>query len=353
MSDSRRIPLPVLSQAAEIEVPTTEVGQHGYHSDPFTQSFNSDVIWNALHTRYGQRYLDYRAEWARSEKFQLLDFPANLVFDLINVCNLRCPMCLRSEDLIDEYPELKLSKEKLTLDDMRLALDEGYDHGLPSVNFGGSGECTLHPNFIEISRMVMERDVMELRIITNGLRLTREVAEALIDMQAHVVSVSIDAFSPETYGKVRGKPQQYELLMQNVMGLLALRRQRRSVFPLLRVSFVRQPENKHESTAFVEHWKGLADMVEVQVHHDYRTKEFSTDFECSVPFRRLNIWATKKVGPCCGFPGIAYDVGTLGKQTLKEIWNGVPINTLRRELLTHDYGAPCLRCQGSRTPYDD
>jgi wyosine [tRNA(Phe)-imidazoG37] synthetase (radical SAM superfamily) len=275
------------------------------------------------------------------------------VFYLINVCNIKFPMCLRAEDLIEEYPELKLSKEKLTLEDMQRVLDEGYRHGLPSVNFGGSGECTLHPDFLDMTRMVMERDVMELRIITNGLRLTRDVAEALVDTQVHVVSVSIDAFSAETYGKIRGKPQQYDLLMQNVMALLELRRKRRSVFPLLRVSFVRQPDNKEETKAFLEHWTNLADMVEVQIHHDFRATSFSRDFDCSEPFRRLNVWASRKVGPCCGFPGIVFDVGTIGRQTLAEIWRGEPITEIRRQLLDRDYAPACLRCQGTRTPYSD
>ena len=114
--------------------------QVGYNNDVYTRSYNADVIRTALIQRYGRRYLDYREAWAKSEKFELLPFPINLVFDLINVCNLKCPMCLRSEDLIKDYPELLDSKEKLSLEQVVAALDEGYQYGLPSVNIGGSGE---------------------------------------------------------------------------------------------------------------------------------------------------------------------------------------------------------------------
>lgn len=325
----------------------------GYSNDTYTRSYNANAVRAALTQRYGDRYLAYREEWARSERFELLPFPINVVFDLINVCNLKCPMCLRSEDLIKDYPELKLSREKLTVAEVTAALDEGWQHGLPSVNIGGSGECTLHPDFLDFCRAVVERDVMELRIISNGLRLTPEVSEALIDMQAQVLSISIDALSPETYGKVRGKAEQYEGLVGNVMRFLEIRRRRGSTFPLLRVSFVPQPNNRHETKAFVEHWTGLADMVDVQVYQAYGASHFSHDFECSEPFRRLNVWASKKVGPCCGFPGIVYDVGTLGVQSLAEIWTAPPITKIRNDLLKKTYDLPCLKCQGTRTVYDE
>ena len=325
----------------------------GYQLDPYTQTYNANIVRDTLSRRYGQRYLDYREQWDRSERFEVMPFPLNLVFDLINVCNLKCPMCLRSEDLIVDYPELKLSKEKLTVDEVVMALDEGAEHGLPSVNIGGSGECTLHPDFLEFCRATMDRNVMELRIISNGIRLTPEISEGLIDMQATMMSVSIDAFSAETYGKVRGKPAQYEQVLENIRTFLELRRRRHSVFPLLRVTFVPQPANKHETAAYVDHWRTVADMVDVQVHQAYGAKSFSGDFECSDPFRRLNIWASKKVGPCCGFPGIDYDMGTFGKETLMAIWNGEPMRQIRREMLDRTYRAPCLRCQGSRTRYDD
>jgi len=325
----------------------------GYQLDPYTQTYNTDVVREALTRRYGQRYLDYRERWARSERFEVMPFPINLVFDLINVCNLKCPMCLRSEDLIDEYPELKASKVKLSVPEVVAALDEGREHGLPSVNIGGSGECTLHPDFLEFCRAAMERDVMELRIISNGIRLTPAIAQGLIDMQATMLSISIDAFSAETYGKVRGKPDQYAEVLANIETFLDLRGRAGSRFPLLRVTFVPQPGNHHERKAYVDHWTQRADMVDVQVFSAYGAKQWTNDFECSDPFRRLNVWASKKVGPCCGFPGIDYDMGTLGPQTLMEIWNGEPMRQIRRELLTKTYRQPCLRCQGTRTRYDD
>lgn len=324
--------------------------QH-YNNDQFTRSYNASVVREALTAKYGQRYVSYREAWARSEKYEVLPFPINFAFDIINACNLACPMCLRSEKLIEAYQELKLSKQRLTLEQMTSVLDEGHQHGLPSVNIGMGGECTLHPDLLKFCAMVMEREVMEFRLITNGLRLTRDIAEALVELQVHILSVSVDAFSPEVYSKVRGEPEQYEGLLENITSFLEVRKKRRSVFPLLRVSFTPQPDNVHETRDFVSHWVKKADLVDIQTYHEFGATHFSYDFECTEPFRRLAFWASGKIGPCCGFPGIEYEVGTLGSKPLGEVWWDEPIARIRRMLIDKSYSMMCLKCQGSRTDY--
>ena len=70
-----------------------------YSSDPFTRSFGVDRI-RALDSKYGSRYREYRADWERAGETWLPDFPLNVVFDLVDKCNLACPQCLRAPDLI-------------------------------------------------------------------------------------------------------------------------------------------------------------------------------------------------------------------------------------------------------------
>jgi radical SAM protein with 4Fe4S-binding SPASM domain len=320
-----------------------------YSGDIYTDSFGAGIVAEKLQARYGQRYTDYRQTWARAEALELQDFPVNLVFDLIDGCNLACPQCLRSVDLIGEYEGFLNTRKKLAFEEIVRALDEGYDHNLPSVNIGGSGECTLHPDFIKICGAVMERDIMELRLVTNGLRLTEEINDALIDQQVHMLSVSIDAFSPETFGVTRGKSHRYQSVVDNTLALLESRNKARSIFPLVRVSFVNQPANRHELDDFVEFWSKRADMVDVQGFMDFRATEFSTDFDCNEPWRRLNIWADGHVGPCCGFPGIQYDIGQFREETLHEIWHGPKMKAIRKMLSDKAFEKPCLQCLGGRS----
>ena len=320
----------------------------GYSKDIFTQSYGARLVAERLTERYGQKYLDYRAAWARTESFELPDFPLNLSLDLVDKCNLSCPQCLRSVDLIKEYKGFLGTSEILTTDSVIRAFDECYDHGMPSLNIGGSGEPTMHQDIAEICKAAMDRDILELRLITNGLRLDQSLSEALIDMQAHFLSVSIDAISAETFGVVRGKAHRYQQVVDNILRFLEIRKRNRSIFPLLRVTFVSQPDNRHEKEDFIEFWSKHSDMIDVQSYHDFRATDFNHEFDCTEPFRRLIIWAKGHVGPCCGFPGIVYDMGHYKAQSLHEIWHGEPMNRMREMMRTRDWARPCLQCQGTR-----
>jgi len=170
-------------------------------------------------------------------------------------------------------------------------LDEGAANGLPSVNIGGSGEATLHPEFLNICKAVMDRNVMELRVLSNGLKLDQDIAEAMIDMQLHMFSISIDGFSVQSYGKTRGKSIHNERCVENARKFGEYKKKVGSVWPLFRVSFVKQEANAHEASEFLEYWSRYSDMVDIQTFHDFRSKDYSLEFDCSEPYRRLNVWA--------------------------------------------------------------
>ena len=197
---------------------------------------------------------------------------------------------------------------------------------MPSINIGGSGERTLHPNFIEICDAVMKVDPCEFRIISNGLRLKDRIADALLDLGPHMVSVSIDGFSPETFHESRGKAHRYNDVVENVIGFAEKKAKLGVKWPLIRVSFVEQPSNKHETEDFVAFWSQYAEMVDVQAYHDFRmTDGFETSFDCLEPYKRLTVWAYGGAGPCCGFPGILCNVGDFSTKSLFDIWHGSEI----------------------------
>ena len=320
-----------------------------YSSDPFTKSFGVDRISRALDSRYGSRYQEYRADWERAGETWLPDFPLNVVFDLVDKCNLACPQCLRAPDLIKDYNGFIGTKKYLDTDIIKKILDECKNYEVPSVNIGGSGECTLHPDFIDICDAVMRIDPCEFRIITNGLRLKGQLSDALLDLGPHMVSISIDGFSPETFHESRGKAHRYNDVVENTIDFAEKKAKRGLKWPLLRVSFVEQSSNKHETDAFVDFWSQYADMVDVQVYHDFRmTDGFATNFECFEPFKRLTIWAYGGTGPCCGFPGITYNVGDFTKRTVHQIWHGEEINLIRNMVIQKDWQLPCFQCQGAR-----
>ena len=147
-----------------------------YSKDPNTTSFGARLISERLAERYGAKYTDYRKMWDEADGFKLPEFPLNLVFDLTSACNLNCPQCLRASGSSAKYSDFFKGRHRLSVEDIIVVMREARRYGLPSVNIGGSGECLLHPDFIKICSLVMESGVMELRLITNGILLSRDIA---------------------------------------------------------------------------------------------------------------------------------------------------------------------------------
>ena len=79
--------------------------------------------------------------------------------------------------------------------------------------------------------------------------------------------------------------------------------------------------------------------------------DFNLSFDCFEPFKRVTIWAYGGAGPCCGFPGIKYNIGDFNKESIHQIWHGKEIENIRRMMITKNYDFPCLSCNGTRTVF--
>ena len=320
-----------------------------YCKNPYLKSYGVETMVGKMTRRYGQQYVDYRKQWAMAENLAELDFPVNLELDLIDACTLSCPQCLRSPDLLPAYKGFIGTGRRLEHEHIIKLLDEGRKYRLPSVNIGGSGEPMLHPDFLKICRSIMEHDILELRVISNGTRLTREIAKGLVNQQVHFLSISIDAFSPESYGGVRGKPEMYRKVVDGVNDFLALRTEMKSEFPMLRVTFVNQEKNQHEASSFLDYWGPRADLVDIQTYADYRKSGVKSDFACNQPWKRLAVYADGHVAPCCGFPGIVFNLGSIFEKSLHDIWISAEMKNVRAAIAGKKFPGPCIKCMGSLT----
>ena len=142
-----------------------------YSSDPFTQNYGAYNVYEALYKKNGERYAKYRKDWEKAGNKWLPEFPLNLVFDLVDQCNLACPQCLRAPDIAKDYEKFILTSKYLDKKTIKKILLESKKYNLPSVNIGGSGECLLHPDFLEICKDISNIKPCEFRIISNGILL--------------------------------------------------------------------------------------------------------------------------------------------------------------------------------------
>jgi radical SAM protein with 4Fe4S-binding SPASM domain len=140
-------------------------------------------------------------------------FPPHMSIELTERCNLRCDYC---------YRECDASKTAhMSTSDLLGVIGRLCEGGLRSVELTG-GEPLLHPDFRQILDFCASR--MELvGVLSNGTLLGGEVAEQLASMKERlIVSVSLDASTPEIHDVRRGLKGAWLRTTRNIAHLAAL-----------------------------------------------------------------------------------------------------------------------------------
>ncbi|MCX6552214.1 MAG: radical SAM protein [Acidobacteria bacterium] len=112
-------------------------------------------------------------------------------------CNMQCTMCSRQTWAADSGH-------------MTAACYDQLLSGLPdappdrvTLAFGGFGEPTLHPEFLDMVDLARKAQI-RVEIITNGTTITAELAQDLASLGVAQVTVSVDGGDAEAYTAMRG-----------------------------------------------------------------------------------------------------------------------------------------------------
>lgn len=295
-----------------------------------------------LGQKHGPRFQEYRRQWAHSSAHcEAPEKPLALYMETNAHCNLKCKMCPHSHFGDKEaYLPMPLIEK---------AAAECAGLGIPSVLVGASTECLIHPNIKSILRLFKYRHMQDFFVITNGLKLTEDIARHLIDLQIERLNVSLDAATPETYRTIRGG--KLELVEKNIHRFLELRDKAGSDLPYLRISFVVQEDNLHERDAFYEKWKDVADLIDFQDMVDFtplmQLRQIEVpSFTCPDPFQKLAISWDGTIYPCCSFYQRYFPLGNIATMSLQEAWQSDTIRALRESFHTGNNHMACRNCLG-------
>jgi radical SAM protein with 4Fe4S-binding SPASM domain len=124
-----------------------------------------------------------------------MPLPENVLIEPSYICNFKCIMCER------HYKELPYSGNGMM--DMKLfrkimpILGENT-----SVNLSGYGEAFLHPEYLEMLKLVSKKKVKDVHAYSNGSTLTEKIALGLVRNGLKRLFLSIHAASNETNIKI-------------------------------------------------------------------------------------------------------------------------------------------------------
>ncbi|MFH1140038.1 MAG: radical SAM protein [Pseudomonadota bacterium] len=310
--------------------------------------------FDVMTAHFGDRFLRYRRDWSESSNFSLKpDFPLSLDLEVNASCNLRCVMCVLGGT---ERRRAAAGPPLMDLGLYRDLMDQARAAGLPAMTFGFLSEPLLSPDLAEMIRLAREAGVMDIRLGTNGLLLTRDASQRLGDAGLTRLEVSLDALKPETYARIR-RGGRFEQVVRNIDDFLDAREKNTSGLPLLRLSFLRLPHNRGELDGFLAFWKDRADLFSVQEPIYFEDAPLcreltlvetapSPDFRCAQPWQRLIVRTSGDVFPCCSIYGLEMNAGSAGDQPLVGIWNSPLMEDLRRlhRLGLYSENKTCFHC---------
>ncbi len=322
-------------------------------------SFSSpeDVLQETLSKKYGEAFTEYRRRYFHSldadQHGEAPDFAHTVTLEFVNRCNLTCGMCY-----VANHTFAKATLEMATVKNL---IDQVAAQGKTGLLLGVGSEGLLFKGIEEVIRYAKDVGVMDVILMTNGTLLTPELSEFLVRQEVSRVCISVDAATPETYEKVRGKPE-LARVENNIKGLANARKALGSALPIIRLSFCVVEDNREEQVDFREKWRDVVDYIDFQKVNDLSFVGREDEAElaeleaagedrpfCSKPFGYLNVWSSGDISPCCTFYGKSLTFGNIKDNTLAEVYDGEKMADLRDQFLgKKELNKVCQVCLASR-----
>jgi MoaA/NifB/PqqE/SkfB family radical SAM enzyme len=185
-------------------------------------------------------------------------------------------------------------------------------------------------------------------LTTNGTTMTEKRILRLLNAGIDVIDISIDAFYPETYAKVRVNGD-LEITKANVLKLLELGKKAKKA-PKIVVSYVEQPENVAETEKFETFWKDQgADYVVIRRLHSaagampetakimwHKSPKNADRKPCLYPWERI-VLNPRGLSFCPADWTHNSAIIDYQDTTIKEIWQGEFYKKLRHAHLSNDF----------------
>ncbi|HEV2721323.1 MAG TPA: radical SAM protein [Thermoanaerobaculia bacterium] len=165
--------------------------------------------------------------------------PRHVELDLTDRCNVACYFC-NQQDL--------RTQQQLSFQCATRLIDELAEKGLRAVRLSGGGDPLFHPDAARILRHLNERGIAVDNVTTNAVALTGEVAQLLVDGNAHEIVISLNAADAADYHRMMAvKADRFDRVVANVAALVEIRGDGEQPaitlqFLLDRENFMRLPE---------------------------------------------------------------------------------------------------------------
>lgn len=299
--------------------------------DP-NKTYHEVVFRDTWRSHRSEAYFNYRDAWDKvPREKQQLDFPLHLDIETTNVCNLKCPMCPRTEMVAKGiFGDVGgMSREHYAS-----IIDQGAKYGAKSVKLNYLGEPLVHEDVVWQVAYAKQKGFIDVMMNSNATALNKKMARDLLAAGLDNLFVSFDAVSPELFEQQRvgtsiGK------VIDNVYSFVKLRN---AEYPhvQIRLSMVMYNDKLwlEQFESMKTMWRGLVDAVGYGFYTERdpdKRGEFPEvpNFWCAQPFQRMFLKYNGNVTVCCADDKDEVIVGNWHDTDLKAIWHGDAYREIR------------------------
>jgi thioredoxin len=248
-------------------------------------------------------------------------FPKVLLLDTTNACNLRCSMC--------GHRFMKRKVGIMSMELFRKIIDEIAEVSPTTrVWMVFFGEALIIKNrLFEMIRYAKQKGLKDVVLNTNGTLLDADAARGLIEAGLDAIYIGIDAFTPETYSKLRVGGD-YKTVVENVIRLLKIKKELNANNLEVVVQFVEMEENEKEKEEFIKFWTQQGAYVKIRpkvtwagIVKAHKMKLGQAErYPCHWAMQGMAICWDGKACLCAVDIECKVVVGDVTKQSIKEIW---------------------------------
>ncbi len=293
---------------------------------------------------------EYR-QWRNENRTYLkdvipLDTPYNLKVEVSSLCNARCVYCAHASKDHGVY------EGNMTWELFERIIDNSkqFPHKFKVMEMFSFGESMCNPELAKMIRRAKEANVADkINLTTNGLLLTPQKADELVESRIDIIRISLQGLDAEAYRKTCNVKVDFDDFLANLKYLYEQSRGRCSV--RMKIADVAIADVPNGKARFEELFGNIADTIFVEkiipmyadINYDIINKDIyrnsingrediaqsEVHTVCNRPFYRLRVAADGKVtAACCDIPNDFY-YGNIYEDSLVNIWNGAK----RKELL--------------------
>ncbi|MFQ5411134.1 MAG: radical SAM/SPASM domain-containing protein [Phycisphaerae bacterium] len=271
-----------------------------------------------------------------------LPFPTRFAVEICAECNLACTMC--------HHPNMRRPKGKMPFELWKKCADEiAAVSPDTQVWFSFCGEPLLEPDrLLRILAYGKSVGLRSLNINTNGMLLTPDLAQPILDSGVNLVVFGIDGFSRETYEGIRVGGDR-DVLYANIEHFLHLRNKRGSE-PGVQVQFIEMDENEHELEPFKAYWLKRGATIKVRNKLSWGGQlptclaiPEEERIPCPWALTMMHVFWDGRVPRCSGDTEGDESVGNAWDESLSVLWQR--LGAYRNKHLQHRFDELPVRCQ--------